>query len=122
MSIVHATNCKTLLPWLPFLEFVFPNKFRGKVLVEDLLCGRIFNVGFEVGCEVGVLVLLLLNHILYIWSVVFVPCDQLLIGKVDLKSYNVGVLIMQSKLKQPPKCFTGRNIARVQIQLDLILT
>ena len=103
MSIVHAANCKTLLPWLPLLKLVLPNKFRRKVLVEELLCSRIFNVGFEVGSKVGVLVLALLNHIPYIWSVFFILCDQLLIGKVDLKSYNVGLLIMQPELKQPPK-------------------
>ena len=70
MSIVHAANCKTLLRWLSLLKLVLPNKFRRKVLVEELSCSRIFNVGFEVGSKVGVLVLALLNHIPYFWSVV----------------------------------------------------
>ena len=54
---------------------------------------RIFSIGFEVSSESGVLVSLLLNHSLDIWETVFIPCDQLLVWEMDLKSDNIGALM-----------------------------
>src|SRR6202023_1223389 len=53
---------------------------------------------------------------------IFIPCDHLLTWKVDLKADNVGINCMHLISHQTPKSLALRDVACIQIELDLILT
>src|SRR5277367_2918648 len=106
MSIIHATDGKTPLPWFPFVFLGYPYKLGGKVLIESFTCLLILRliagIGFEVCSEFGIFLCLLCNNCLNISSSLCIPCDHLLLWKVNLKADNDWKFLMHWKLEQSP--------------------
>jgi hypothetical protein len=121
-DIVHASNCKTPLTWLPFGIFDIIDKSRGKVLIVEVVCILIISICLEVGSKSGSMTSCSLYNLLQRIDTILISCDHLLTWKVDLKADNIGVDCMHLISHQTPKGLALRDIACIQIELDLILT
>src|ERR1700724_2457558 len=121
-DIVHASDCKAPLTWFPFATFEVVDESRGKVLIVDVAGSFILGIGLEVGSKSGVAVACSLNNLIQRVDTVLIPCDHLLTWKVDLKADNVGIDCIHLVCHQTPKGLALRDIACIQIELDLVLT
>src|ERR1700724_3153666 len=121
-DVVHASDCKAPLTWFPCSLFEVVDKGRGKVLVVEVAGGLVLGIGLEVGSKCGVAVACPLDDLLQRVDAILVPCDHLLAWKVDLKADNVGINCMHLVCHQTPKGLALRDIACIQIELDLVLT
>jgi len=122
MGIVHSSNGKASLPRFPFVSALIPHKLGGKVLIENLMCNFwILLVGFEISHESCVLCSCSVYNLLHCFRMVLIPCDALLVWKVDLKANNIWRGTMHDKVKKMPKGLTGRDKASIKILFDLIL-
>jgi hypothetical protein len=109
-------------PWFPFASLEVVDKGRGKVLVVDVVGIVILRIGLEVGSEHCGLGSSSLNNLLQRIDAILILCDHLLTWKVDLKVNDIGMDCMHLILHQPSKGFALRDVACIQIELDLILT
>ena len=94
---------------------------RGKVLVVEVAGSFILGIGLEVASKSAVAAPCSLHNLQRI-DAMLIPCNCLLIWKVDLQAANIGLDSMHPISHQPPKGLTLRNIVCIQIELDLILT
>jgi hypothetical protein len=79
------------------------------------------GIGFKPSSESGIPVLMPLKSVLN--SVpINVKDNWLLLGKMDRKAQNTGLMILNLKEIKAPGCLTAANITRIQIVLDLILS
>src|ERR1700724_1188608 len=120
-DIVHASDCKAPLTWFPFATFEVVDESRGKVLIVDVAGSFVLGIGLEVGSKGGVAASCSLDNLLQRIDTIFIPCDHLLTWKVDLQADNVGIDCMHLECHQTPKGLTLRDVACIQIELDLIL-
>src|ERR1700724_281151 len=121
-AIVHASDCKAPLTWFPFAIFEVGDESRGKVLIVDVAGSFVLGIGLEVGGKGGVAAPCSLDNLLQRIDTIFIPCDHLLTWKVDLKVDDVGIDCMHLISHQTPKSLALRDVACIQIELDLILT
>src|SRR5258705_6513500 len=102
MGIVHPPYGKSMLPWLPLSGFDNPNKLGGEVWVEEMTHIRILSIGLEVAHECCVMLSCIVNDILHAVSSILIPCEKLLARKMELEADNIGNLLMQVEVEDPP--------------------
>src|SRR5258706_5129655 len=102
MGIVQPPYGKSTLPWPPPSGFDSPNKLGGEVWVEELRCIRILSIGLEVAHESCVTLSCIVNDILHAVSSILIPCEKLLARKMKVEVDNIGNLLMQVEVEDPP--------------------
>jgi hypothetical protein len=122
LDIVQPANCIATLPWFHLSSPFVLHINRGAVLVEKVVTDIwILCIGFEEGSEGGLLCSAALQDLLCSLSSVLIPCDSLLVGKMDMKADDVGGCTMHGKVEEPPDSLMSRNVAGIQVELDLIV-
>jgi hypothetical protein len=91
-------------------------------LIEGVVDNRIVmkSIGFEPTSESGVLVRMSLKGLLK-GIPAGIDDDRLLLGKVNCKTQNARLMILDLKEVKAPVCLTAADIARIQVKLDLIM-
>jgi hypothetical protein len=123
MGIIHPANLEAPLPDSPKVCVFVPDHLVRKVLIKGIVDDTILmkGIGFEPSSESGIPVLMPLKSVLN--SVpINVKDNWLLLGKMDRKAQNTGLMILNLKEIKAPGCLTAANITRIQIVLDLILS
>ena len=100
-----------------------PNYLVGKVLIKSVVDDPILmkSIGLEPSSQSGIPVCMLLKSLLKIAIPVRIKDDTLLLGKMNLKTTNPGLMLLDIKKVETPASFIAANIAHIQVQLDLIL-
>ena len=123
MSIIHSAYLKVLSPDSPDIIFLVPDHLVGKVLIEGVVNDTILisSIGLEPSSESGIPILISVKCILDSNIPVGIENNCLLLGKMNLKAQNTGIMILDFKKVEAPVGFTAADIARIQVMLDLIM-
>src|SRR6266436_2842750 len=108
VSIVHPANLIVPLPNSPDICVLVPDHLVGKVLIEGIVDDAIpiKSIGFEPPSKSGVPVLMSLKSLLK--GVPFRVNDNcLLLRKVDHKTHDTGLMILNLKEVKTPVCLTA---------------
>ena len=123
MGIIHSANLEAPLPNGPNTPIFVPDHLIRKVLIEGVIDDAILmlGIGLEPSSKSGVSVLMLLNSLLESIPV-RINDNCLLLGKMNCKTQDTGLMILNLKEVKAPVCLTAANIARIQVVLDLIMS
>jgi hypothetical protein len=107
---------------MPGMPLLVPDHNAGKVLIKGIVDDPILmlSISLEPSSESGVPVLMPLKSLLKCVSV-GANDDRLLLGKVNRKTQNARLMILDLKEVKTPVCLTAADVARIQVKLDLIL-
>src|SRR6266436_3897051 len=108
VSIIHSANLIAPLPNSPDICVLVPDHLVGKVLIEGIVDNAIpvKSIGFEPPSKSGVPVLMSLKSLLK--GVPFRVNDNcLLLRKVDHKTHDTGLMILNLKEVKTPVCLTA---------------
>jgi hypothetical protein len=122
MSIKHPAYLKAPLPDSPNISVLVPDHLVRKVLIEGIVDDTILmkSIGLEPSSKSGVPVLILLKKLLKSIPV-RMDDDGLLLGKMNCKAQNTGLMVLNLKEVKAPNCLTGADIACIQVVSDLIM-
>src|SRR5713101_2637133 len=122
ISIIHPANLKAPLSDFPGMRVLVPDHPVGKVLIQGIIDHPILvsSICLEPSSESGVSVLMSLKSLL---KCVSAGADNncLLLGKMNCKTQNARLMVLNLKEVKTPVCLTAADIARIQVKLDLIL-
>src|SRR5882762_8491603 len=123
MGIIHSAYLEVLFPDGPDICVLVPPHLVGKVLVEGVVDDTILiaSIGLEPSSESGIPILISVKGILESDIPVGIENDCLLLGKMNLKAQNTGIMILDLKKVKAPVGLTAANIACIQVMLDLIM-
>src|SRR6266849_4167458 len=122
VSIIHPANLKASLSDFPDMRILVPDHPVGKVLIQGIVDHPILvsSICLEPPSESGVPVLMSLKSLLKCVSA-GVNDNCLLLGKMNCKTQNARLVILDLKEIKAPVCLTAADIAHIQVKLDLIL-
>jgi hypothetical protein len=122
LDMVQSANGISTLPWLHPPSLFVLHISQWTVLIQKVVPNLwILPIGSEEGSEGGLLGGCSLKDLLCSFSSVLIPCDVVLIGKMDLKANDVGGCTVHGKVEEAPDCLMSGNVAGVQVELDLIV-
>jgi hypothetical protein len=111
VGMVHPPKGKGVsLPGSPLVMPFVPDHLGGKVLVEEVMILCTVSIRLEPPSKCGSLVCRSIHHILEV-ACIRVEGDWLLIGEVNHKANNGGLMLLHRKHIQMPVSFTAANIA-----------
>jgi hypothetical protein len=122
MSVIHPANLKAPLPNSPNICVLVPDHLVRKVMIKSIVDDTILmkSIGLEPSSESGIPVLMTLKSLLK--SIAIRANDNwLLLGKMDRKTQNTGLMILDLKEVKAPVCLTAADITCIQVVLDLIM-
>ncbi len=123
MGIIHSANLKASLSDSPNMPVLVSDHLVRKVLIKGIINDTILMliIGLEPSSKSGVPVLMLLKSLLK-----SIPArienNWLLLGKMNCKMQNAGLMILDLKEIKVLVCLTAANITCIQVVLDLIMS
>ena len=122
MGIIHSANLEAPLPDSPDMPVLMPDHLAKKVLVKGIIDDTILmlSIGLEPSSKSGVPVLMPLKSLLESIPI-GIDNDCLLLGEMNCKTQDTGLMILNLKEVKAPVCLTAADIVRIQVMLDLIM-
>jgi len=123
MGIIHPAYLKAPLPDSPDMPSLVPDHLVRKVLIEGIIDDTIlmFSIGLKPSSKSGIPVLMPLKSLLKSIPI-GIDNNCLLLGKMNCKAQNTGLMILDFKEVKAPVCLTAANITRIQVVFDLIMS